>query len=175
MREHSRKKEEGAATIHLLSPWHISRNNNQDLLSEDRVTLSQILAASLTAQAWDPPTPQVQASSVPTTQQATLVFTTPPRGHEGCQYTTVVENRYLATKNKLDELAKDNEDLLKKILDMMNKVSKSKKLHSEAKENTKAITKRKEALEKGLQEIKKKLEDKASKLEAFVVVDNEKI
>jgi len=31
---------------------------------------------------------------------------------QGYQYTTVVENRYLATKNKLDELAKGNEDLL---------------------------------------------------------------
>ena len=31
---------------------------------------------------------------------------------QGYQYTTMVENRYLATKNKLDELAKDNEDLL---------------------------------------------------------------
>lgn len=56
----------------------------------------------------------------------------------------------MATKNKLGELAKDNEDLLKKISDMMNKVFESEKLHSEAKENTKAIIERKEALEKGL-------------------------
>lgn len=64
-----------------------------------------------------------------------------------------MESRYLATKAKLEELTKDNEDLLKKILDMMNKVSESEKLRFEAEKNTKAITERKEALEKELQEI----------------------
>ena len=87
----------------------------------------------------------------------------------------MLKKRYLATKAKLEELAKDNEDLLSKISDAMNKVFESKKLHSEAKENTKAITKRKEALEKELQEAKEKLEEKETELKAFVTVDDEKI
>lgn len=53
----------------------------------------------------------------------------------------MLEKRYLAAKAKLEELAKDNKDLLSKISDAMNKVFKSKKLRSEAKENTKVITK----------------------------------
>nr|POE98167.1 hypothetical protein CFP56_57410 [Quercus suber] len=60
---------------------------------------------------------------------------------------------YLATKAKLEELAKDTEDILKKISDVMNKVFESEKLHSKAEKNTKAITERQEALEKELQEI----------------------
>ena len=44
----------------------------------------------------------------------------------------MLKKRYLATKAKLEELAKDNEDLLSKISDAMNKEFKSKKLHSEA-------------------------------------------
>lgn len=87
----------------------------------------------------------------------------------------MLEKRYLAVKAKLEELAKDNKDLLSKISDAMNKVFKSKKLRSEAKENTKVIIKRKEALEKELQEAKEKLEEKEAKLKAFVTVDDEKI
>nr|POF10033.1 hypothetical protein CFP56_46380 [Quercus suber] len=37
----------------------------------------------------------------------------------------MLERRYLAIKAKLEELAKDNEDLLGKISDVMNKVSES--------------------------------------------------
>ena len=93
----------------------------------------------------------------------------------GYQCSTMLKKRYLATKAKLEELAKDNEDLLSKISGAINKVFESKKLHSEAEENTKAITKRKEALEKELQEAKEKLEEKEAKLKAFVAVDDEKI
>nr|POE69815.1 hypothetical protein CFP56_70303 [Quercus suber] len=60
----------------------------------------------------------------------------------GYQCSMVVEKRYLPTKAKLEELAKDNEDLLGKISDVMNEVSES--------ENTKAIIERKEALKKNL-------------------------
>nr|POF01568.1 hypothetical protein CFP56_66301 [Quercus suber] len=95
--------------------------------------------------------------------------------YKGYQCSTMLEKRYLATKAKLKELAKDNKDLLSKISDAMNKVFESEKLRSEAEENTKAITKRKEALEKELQEAKEKLEEKEAELKAFVVVDDEKI
>lgn len=60
----------------------------------------------------------------------------------------MVEKRYLATKEKLEDFTSDNEDLLKKILDMMTKVSESEKLYAEAEDNTKAILERKDALEK---------------------------
>ena len=36
----------------------------------------------------------------------------------------MLEKRYLAVKAKLEELAKDNKDLLSKISDVMNKVFK---------------------------------------------------
>ena len=62
----------------------------------------------------------------------------------------MLERRYLAIKAKLEELAKDNEDLLEKISDVMNKVFESERLRSEAEENTKAITERKEALKREL-------------------------
>lgn len=60
----------------------------------------------------------------------------------------MVEKRYLATKEKLEDFTSDNEDLFKKILDMMTKVSESEKLCVEAEDNTKAILERKDALEK---------------------------
>ena len=62
----------------------------------------------------------------------------------------VIEDRFLATKAKAEELHIDNEDFLKKISNVMNKVSYSKKLRVDAEENTEAITERKEALEKEL-------------------------
>lgn len=106
------------------------------------------------------------------TFKATL-FLTPSL--QGYQCSAVVEIRYLATKAKLEELAKDNEDILKKISDVMNKVSESEKLHSKVEKNAKAITERKEALEKELQEIQKDLEAKIAELKAFVAMDDEKI
>ena len=61
----------------------------------------------------------------------------------------------MAIKAKLEELAKDNEDLLEKISDVMNKVFESERLRSEAEENTKAITKRKEALKRSFKKLKR--------------------
>lgn len=81
----------------------------------------------------------------------------------------MLEIRNLATKAKLEELAKDNEDLLSKILDVMNKVFKSEKLRFKAEDNTKAITERKEALEKELLEAKEKLEEKVAKLRPLLL------
>nr|POE88894.1 hypothetical protein CFP56_47447 [Quercus suber] len=75
-----------------------------------------------------------------------------PAMERGYQCSMVIEERFLATKAKAEELSSDNEDLLKKISDVMSKVSEFEKLQAEAKENTKAITERKEALEKELQE-----------------------
>lgn len=73
------------------------------------------------------------------------------------------------TKAKLEELAKDNEDLLSKILDVMNKVFESEKLRFEAEDNTKAITERKEALEKELLEAKQKLGKKEAELRPLLL------
>ena len=87
----------------------------------------------------------------------------------------MIEERYLATKAKVEKLSSDNEDLLKKISDIMNKVSESKKLRSKAKENSKAITERKEALEKELQEVKKTLVEKDVTLKGYVAADDAKI
>lgn len=75
------------------------------------------------------------------------------------------------TKAKLEELAKDNEDLLSKILDVMNKVFEleKQKLRFEAEDNTKAITERKEALEKELLEAKEKLGKKEAELRPLLL------
>lgn len=73
------------------------------------------------------------------------------------------------TKAKLEELAKDNEDLLSKILDVMNKVFESEKLRFEAEDNTKAIIERKEALEKELLEAKEKLGKKEAELRPLLL------
>lgn len=81
----------------------------------------------------------------------------------------MLEIRYLDTKAKLEELAKDNEDLLSKILDVMNKVFESEKLCFEAEDNTKAITERKEALEKELLEAKEKLGKKEAELRPLLL------
>lgn len=81
----------------------------------------------------------------------------------------MLEIRYLDTKAKLEELAKDNEDLLSKILDVMNKVFESEKLRFEAEDNTKAITERKEALEKELLEAKEKLGKKEAELRPLLL------
>lgn len=81
----------------------------------------------------------------------------------------MLEIRYLDTKAKLEELAKDNEDLLSKILDVMNKVFELEKLRFEAEDNTKAITERKEALEKELLEAKEKLGKKEAELRPLLL------
>lgn len=73
------------------------------------------------------------------------------------------------TKAKLEELAKDNEDLLSKILDVMNKVFELEKLRFEAEDNTKAIIERKEALEKELLEAKEKLGKKEAELRPLLL------
>ena len=54
------------------------------------------------------------------------------------------------TKEKLEDLALNNEDLLKKISDVMIKVFEAEKLCAEVEENNKAIIERKDALEKEL-------------------------
>ena len=54
------------------------------------------------------------------------------------------------TKEKLEDLALNNEDLLKKISDVMIEVFKVEKLRAEVEENNKAIIERKDALEKEL-------------------------
>lgn len=69
----------------------------------------------------------------------------------------VIEERYHASKSKIEELNIENEDLLKKISNVMNKISKSKMCRTEAEEKNKALNERMEALEEDLQEMKKAL------------------
>lgn len=55
----------------------------------------------------------------------------------------MVQARYQAAKEKLKEVSKDNDDLLKKISNIISKVTKLEKIWVEAKSNTMAFIEKK--------------------------------
>lgn len=67
----------------------------------------------------------------------------------------MVQARYQVAKEKLKEVSKDNDDLLKKISNIISKVTKLEKIWVEAKSNTMAFIEKKYALERELEEVKR--------------------